>query len=89
MWIVVGWDGELHVLSPRCHEDEFPDGCAKVRVIVTIQWSPYASSITVERLLGLNVGFEFLQPAQFQKGFHKICTVLHFETLACLGGLKT
>ena len=32
-------DGELHVWSPRCHADEFSDGCAEVGVIVTIQWS--------------------------------------------------
>ena len=28
-------DGELYVWSPRCHEDEFSEGCAKVGVIVT------------------------------------------------------
>ena len=38
-------DGELYVWSPRCHEDEFSDGCAKVGVIGGVA---DASSITVE-----------------------------------------
>ena len=31
------WDGELLVLSPRCHEDEFSDSCAKVGVVLTFR----------------------------------------------------
>ena len=29
-------DGEMHVCSPRCHEDEFPNRCAKSRRIVSL-----------------------------------------------------
>ena len=48
-----------------------------------------ASSITVERLPGLAVGFDFFQPVQIRKGFHEVCTVFHLEAPACLGDLKT
>ena len=48
-----------------CHEDEFSDGCAKVGIIMTIQSVADASSITVESLPRLAVGFEFSNPLRF------------------------
>ena len=67
-----GFDGNLHVWSPRCSEDEFPDGCAKVGPIMTIQrsWAD-ANSITVERLPRMAVCFECCQSVQTNKNSTK------------------
>ena len=46
-----------------------------------------ASSITAERLPGLTVGFEFCNRYSFRRDSTR--SVLHLETFACLGDLKT
>ena len=48
-----------------------------------------ASSITVERLPRLVVGFEFSNPKIFKKDSTRSVLFFHLETLACLGDLKT
>ena len=66
-----------------CHQDEFLLPLNESWKIRPRKGIADASSITVQRLPGFAVGFEFFPPVKTQQGFYELCTVYHLETPAC------
>ena len=84
-----GWllDGELHVWSPRCHEDEFSNG--KVGAMMTIQRNCCREIHHSRASTWISSRFRVVQPVKVQRGFHELSMVSHLEAPAFLGVFKT
>ena len=62
------WMSYCMSLSPRYHEDVFFDGCAKVGVIVTIQWNSWRELRHCRASSRIDCRCRVLQPVHIQKG---------------------
>ena len=77
-------EGELHVWSPRCHEDEFSDGCANVWVIMAIQRNCCRELHHCQAYTWIDNRCRVFQPVKIQEVVREVCTVYHLETPARL-----